>query len=127
MDTSELAADYSTHTAIESEPRDQLVLHLPSDFPSVTEHHADFVRCDTIDTANAVRDCMKQQWSNLVSPGCTVKVKVKDKLASAVVENCYYISKVSFDNLYCYATAKADVRLPDSRLIRELQFRDLII
>ena len=65
---------------------------------------------------------MKQQWSNLVSPGCTVKVKVKDKLASAVVENCYYISKVSFDNLYCYATAKADVRLPDSRLIRELQF-----
>ena len=55
------------------------------------------------------------------------KVKVKDKLASAVVENCYYISKVSFDSLYCYATAKADVRLPDSRLIRELQFRDLII
>jgi len=101
--TSELAADYSTHTAIESEPRDQLVLHLPSDFPSATEHHANFVRCDTIDTANAVRDCMKQQWS----PGCTVKVKVKDKLASAVVENCYYISKVSFDNLYCYATAKA--------------------
>ena len=82
---------------------------------------------DTIDTANAVRDCMKQQWSNLVSPGCTVKVKVKDKLASAVVKNCYYISKVSFGNLYCYATAKADVRLPDSRLIRELQFRDLII
>ena len=68
---------------------------------------------------------MKQQWSNLVSPGCTVKVK--DKLTSAVVENCYYISKVSFDNLYCYATAKSDVRLPDSRLIRELQFRDLII
>ena len=109
VDTSELAADYSTHTAIESEPRDQLVLHLPSHFPSVTDH-VDFVRCHTIDTANAVRDCMKQQWPNLVSPGCTVKVKVKDKLASAVVENCYYISKVSFDSLYCYATVKADVR-----------------
>jgi len=120
VDTSELAADYSTPTAVQSEPRDQLVLHLPSDFPSVTEHHADFVKCDTIDTANAVRDCMKQQWSNLVSPGCTVKVKVKDKLASAAVKNCYYISKVSFDSLYCYATAKAEVRLPDSRLIREL-------
>ena len=95
-------------------------MHPPSDFPSVTEHDVDFVRCDTIDTANAVRDSMKQQWSNLVSPGCTVKVKVK---ASTVVENCYYMS---FDSLH-YATAKADVRLPDSRLIRELQFRDLII
>ena len=81
MDTSELAADYSTHTAIESEPRNQLVLHLPSDFPSVAERHVDCVRCDTIDTANAVRYGMKQQWSNLVSPGRTVKVKVKDKLA----------------------------------------------
>jgi len=27
------------------------------------------VRCDT---ANAVRGRMKQEWSNLVSPGCTV-------------------------------------------------------
>ena len=62
------------------ELRDQLVLvlHLPSDFPSIKEHHIDFVRYDTIDTGNAVRDSMKQQWSNLVSPGCTVKVKVKD-------------------------------------------------
>ena len=50
VDTSELAADYSTHTAIESEPRNQLVLHLPSDFPSVAERHVDCVRCDTIDT-----------------------------------------------------------------------------
>jgi len=66
---------------------------------------------------------MKQQWS----PGCTVKVKVKDKLAAAVVENCYYIPKVSFNSLYCYATPKADVRLPDSSLIREIQFSDLII
>jgi len=41
--------------------------------------------------------------------------------------HCYYIPKVSFDSLYCYATAKADVRLHDSRLIRELQFRDLTL
>jgi len=41
--------------------------------------------------------------------------------------HCYYIPKVSFDSLYCYATAKADVRLHDSRLIRELQFRYLTL
>ena len=49
-------------------------------------------------------------YSNcLDSIGYTVKVKVKDTLASTFVENCYYISKVSFDSLECYATVRADL------------------
>ena len=46
-----------------------------------------------------------------MKPGRAVKVKVKEELVSAVVENVYFISKLSFDCLYFYATAKAEVRL----------------
>ena len=54
-------------------------------------------------------------------------VRMKDQLVSAVVEKCYYISKLSFDCLYYYATAKADIRLLDTGLPRESQFRELIL
>ena len=60
----------------------------------------------------------------LVKPGRAVKVKVKEELVSAVVEN--FISKLSFDCLYFYPTAKADVRLTGSNSSREYQLRDLI-
>ena len=60
---------------------------------------------------------MEQQWSTLVKPGRAVKVKVKEELVSAVVENVYFISKLSFDCLYFYNTAKADVRLTGNFLV----------
>ncbi len=44
-----------------------------------------------------------------------MKVKVKDDTISAEVEKCYFVSKLSFDCLYYYATAKADVRVPSLR------------
>ena len=69
---------------------------------------------------------MEQQWSTLVKPGRAVKVKVKEELVSAVIENVYFISKLSFDCLYFYATAKADVRMTGSNSSREYQLRDLI-
>ena len=63
----------------------------------------------------------------MVKPGQKLKVRMKDKLVSAVVEECHYISKLSFDCLYYYATAKADVRLLDTDMLREFQFRELIL
>jgi len=45
---------------------------------------------------------------------------------SIFVEKCY-ISKLSFDCLYYYATAKADVRLLDTGLLRDSQFHELIL
>lgn len=70
---------------------------------------------------------MEQQWSTLVKPGSVVKVKVKDELVPAVVENSYFISKLSLDCLYFFATAKADVRLTGSNSSREYQLRDLVL
>ena len=61
---------------------------------SVTKHHVDFVKCDDVDTANAVKKCMEQQWSTLVKPGRVVKVKVKDELVPAVVKT--HISSQSY-------------------------------
>ena len=42
-----------------------LVLKLPETL-SVTKHHVEFVRCEDVDTANAVKKCMEQQWSTEV-------------------------------------------------------------
>ena len=103
------------------------VLHLPEDLQGDTKHYVDFVKCDDADTANRVRDCMQIQWSNLVKPGQKVKVKLKDELVAAVVENSHFISKLSFDCLYFYATTKVDIKLPGSSSVREFQFRDLIL
>ena len=66
-------------------------------------------------------DAIQRQWASLVMPGQKVKVRMKDKLVSAVVEKCHYISKLSFDCLYYYATAKVEVRL-DTDVLRELIF-----
>ncbi len=63
------------------------------------QHHVDFVRCDNIDTANSAKNCMQQQWSDLVSPGCKVKVKLKGEIVVAIVEKPYFISKLYFDCL----------------------------
>ena len=52
--------------------------------------------------------------------------KVKDEIIPAVVEECHFISKLSYDCLYYYATAKADVRVPSLGL-KEYQFRDLLL
>ncbi len=87
----------------------------------------DFVKCENMEDASTVEELMRLQWSNLVVPGMKVKVKLNNEVVSAVIVECNYTSKVSFDCLYCYATAKANVKLSDSNCIREIQFRDLIL
>ena len=105
-----------------------LVLKLPDSLTGVTKYHEDFVRCEEANVADTVKGLMQQQWTSLVMPGQKVKVKIKDKLVSAVIENCHFISKLSFDSLYFYATAKVDLRLSESdQLYRECQVRELIL
>ncbi len=70
---------------------------------------------------------MQQQWNELVSPGCKVKAKLKDEIVAGIVVKSQFISKLSFDCRYFYATAKVDVNLPESNLTREYQLRDLIL
>ena len=76
------------------EPRNNLELVLPTSLQGVTQHHVDFIRCDDIDTANTAKELMQQQWSELVKPGCRVKVTIMDKFVDAVVERTHYISKL---------------------------------
>ena len=85
----------------------------------------DFIRCDDIVTANTVNELMQQQWSELVKPGCGVKVKIMDKFVDAVVERTYFISNLSFDYGYFFAAAKAEVKVSGSDSTRMFQFRDL--
>ncbi len=87
----------------------------------------DFVMCENMEDASAIEELMRLQWSNLVAPGMKVKVKLNNEVVSAVIVECNYTSKVYFDCLYCFATAKANVKLSDSNCIREIQFRDLIL
>ena len=47
-------------------------------------------------------------------PECRVKVTIRDKFVDAVVERTHFISKVSFDCCYCFATAKASVKVSRS-------------
>ena len=61
----------------------------------------------------------------LVRPGCKVKVKFKDEIVTAVIVKVHFISKLSYDCHYFFATAKADVNLPDVSSTREFQLRDL--
>ncbi len=108
-------------------PIHPLVLKLPEDLPKVPIHYVDFVKCEDVDTANIVKKYMEDQWSTLAKPGQKVKVKVKEELTSALVEQTFFISKLSLDCRYFYATAKANVRLPGGSLPTEYQFRDLIL
>ena len=62
----------------------------------------------------------------LVQPGRKVKVKIKEVVVSAGVEKSHFISKLSFDCRYFYATVKADIRLSGYSSPREYQLRDLI-
>ena len=98
-DTQSIDVHKSTHP---------LVLKLP-DTPSVTKHHVDFVRCEDVDTANAVKKWIEQQWSTLVKPGRAVKVKVKEELVSAVVET--YISYQSYLLTVCTFTPQPRLTL----------------
>jgi len=62
-------------------------------------------------------------WSTIVELECKVRLKLKDEIAMAIVDELYSISKLSFD---CYATTKVDINLPSSGLTREYQLCDLI-
>ena len=66
----------------------------------ITKHHEDFVRCEDVETAAAVKEAMKVQWNAFIFPGQKVKVKVKDEIIPAVIEECHFISKLSYDCLY---------------------------
>ena len=100
-------------------------LHLPVSLQNVTKYHEDFVKCEDQDTANKVMESMQHQWSELAKPGRKVKVKMKDELSDGIIDKSYFISKLSFDSRYFYATAKAEVKLADTSSIRELQLREL--
>ena len=96
----------------------------------VIKHHEDFVKCDELAAAEMVKECMKSQWSPRVKPGLRVKIKANNELHSAIVEECSYVSKLSYDCYYYYTTAKANVRIIDGSApcsIKEIQFRDLIL
>ena len=65
-----------------------------------------------------------------MKPGLKVKIKVNNELHSGVIEECSYVSRLSYDCYYYYTTAKANVRFLDgsaSGTIEEIQFRDLIL
>ena len=110
-----------------ADPRNIVQLVLPASLQGVTQHHVDFIRCDDFDTANTAKELMQQQWSELVKPGCRVKVKIMDKFVDAVVEMTHFISKLSFDCCYFFATAKAEVKVSGSDSSRMYQFRDLLL
>ena len=103
------------------DPRNIVQLVLPASLQGVTQHHVDFIRCDDFDSANTAKELMQQQWSELVKPGC------RDKFVDAVVQRTHFISKLSFDCCYFFATAKAEVKVSSSDLSRMYQFRDLLI
>ena len=101
-----------------------LKLSLPKN-SSLTKVHEDFIKCDEL---SAVRDEMKKQWSSVIFPGVKVKIKHNNDVVPAVVVECNYFSRSSFDCNYYYATAKATVKLSESNTIKdEVQFRDLIL
>ena len=52
---------------------------------------------------------------------------IMDKFVDAVVERTHFISKLSFDCCYFFATAKAEVKVSGSDSTRMYQFRDLSI
>ena len=86
-----------------------LALKLPSDLPSVTQHYVNFVRCDDIGTANKVKDCMQQQWNELVHPGCKVKVKFKDEIAGMKITAGHRPKSVHIARLAVHFTLRSDI------------------
>ena len=55
------------------------------------------IYCENSETAEELKEAMKNQWYGLVYPGRKVKVRVKDELVDGEVETCHYIAKLSFD------------------------------
>ncbi len=111
---------HATHTLYHN----QRVRDIPTHPPKVIlKQYVDFVKYEDVDTANIVKKCMEDQWSTLAKPG-QIKVKVKE-LTSAVLEQAFFISKLSFDCRYFYAMAKANVRLSGGSLPTEYHFRIL--
>ena len=108
-------------------PPNQLLLQLPKGLSEVTKHYEDFVKCSDMGTVDIVKEHMKRQWSDKVIPGRKVRIKVNKDICPAVVEECHYVSKISSDYLYCYATAKATVKILPSGIIKVYQFRELIL
>ena len=72
-----------------------------------------FVRCEQHETTLKVKECMQQQWSDIIRPRCKAKTKIKVNLTCEVVEKSHYIANLSSNCMYFYtiATAKADVTL----------------
>ena len=105
-----------------------LVLKLPEEgLPGITQNYVDFVQCEDPETADIVKDCMQQQWSELVSPGTKCQVKFKGIMVAAIVQDSRYISNPMRDGNTFYATTKVCVKLPDYNSIsKEYQIRDLI-
>ena len=98
-----------------------MVLQLPKNLTDITQHYVDFVRCEQHDTALKAKECMQQQWSDIIRPRRKVKVKIKGKLTSAVVEKSHYIAKLFSNCMYFHATAKVGVTLPGSTETRKCQ------
>ena len=62
---------------------------------------------------------MREQWSGFLKPGRRVQVKIKNELVDAVIEKPCFVSKISFDCHYFYATAiKAEVKLAGTTSLR---------
>ena len=76
-------------------------LSLPKN-SSLTKVHEDFVKCEELSDSDAVRDEMKKQWSSIIFPGVKVKIKPNNDVVPAVVVECNYFSKLSFDYNYYY-------------------------
>ena len=46
-----------------------IFLKLSEDLPAgATKYHEDFVKCEDIQSANIIRDCMKRLWSQVIFP-----------------------------------------------------------
>ena len=107
-------------------PSNNLELVLPASLHGVTQYHMDFIKCDDLDTANTVKELMQQQWFELVKPRCRVKVTIWINLLMLLSRaRTHFISKLSFDCCYFFATAEAEVTVSGSDSTRMFQFRDL--
>ena len=63
---------------------------LPEAIPNVTKYHADYFRCEDVESANIVRSSMERQWSDVIIIGQKVKVKMKNEFVSAVVKKTFF-------------------------------------
>ena len=55
-----------------------------------------------------------------------LSLRVKENILPGIVQGCFYVSKLSADLWYCYATVRASMKLTSLDSEREYQFHDLI-